>query len=139
MKDNDHATLEKSNSPLIHEENNVCSMGKTYQIRAWWHREKRQKQSMKSCNLCDFKWTIFKKLKDHFHLNHQGKKYFPCYQCEFGTNFRMKFEKHVQTAHHDGVNYSCNLCDKDCKSMVNLNIHIKSEHKDIMHKCQQSV
>ena len=134
MKDNDHATLEKSSS-LIHEEN-VCSTGKTYQIRAWWHREKRQKQSMKSCNLCDFKWTIFKKLKDHFHLNHQGKKYFPCYQCEFGTNFRMKFEKHVQTAHHDGA-YICILCDKDCKSIVNLNIHIKSEHEDIMHKCQQ--
>ena len=106
------------------------------------------------CDLCDYKTTDSRRLRNHTNFVHLGKRVpcpecdqelansgslaihmankhqgitHSCPECEFVSSIKSSIKRHVQSV-HQGIRYPCDQCDFLATSVYNLRKHRRRKH-----------
>ena len=76
------------------------------------------------CEICNFRFAVSGKLKNHVMVVHEGIKPFECEICNqcFAQNGTLK--KHVLAVHEGKKPFKCEFCDTDFAHKVNMKKHV---------------
>lgn len=93
------------------------------------------KDSVISCEQCDYMTTNKKNLNKHIVSNHEGIC-FPCEQCNYKGTTKQNLKSHFE-AQHEGIRYPCDQCKYQATLKANLKTHMASQHGGFLYCCEQ--
>ena len=98
-------------------------------------KSKENKEIELKCDICDYKTTSKRYLKNHTIYNHStdtnvdGTDVFTCDSCEMQTNSKHYLRIHVDAIHNKTVRFKCNICDLATYRRKDMEDHQKVHHK----------
>ena len=82
------------------------------------------------CKQCEFVTLTKQTLKDHYLVNHGGKRY-KCDLCEYKARNKINVKSHKQVM-HEGITFDCKKCEFKSLSYHRLRNHIQIIHEGIV-------
>ncbi|CAK1554418.1 unnamed protein product [Leptosia nina] len=92
------------------------------------HRRNHLKVFRHQCDLCDQRFYLPSRLKEHM-ATHTGEKNFRCDFCDKSYPRLQSLQEHVRS-HSTERRFKCNVCNANFTQSSSLKSHMKSHHQD---------
>ena len=97
---------------------------------------KKYKEGLISCSICQVSFSIKSSLKRHIEAVHEGTKAHKCSICDYTSSYKDKLKRHIEAVHGGKKPHKCSICDFNTSYKHVLKKHIEAVHEEKKpHKC----